>query len=189
MEQLPDTYFRRLATPIDLLGEPGPDSEQLSSVIAASTDVPDHGNLKPWRVIIARERGQRRMSELREGLFRLNYPDLDEAAYQKESKKFLRSPLLLIIRSELSMMTTIPNSEQLLSGGAFCQNLLLGFNRLGFGAKWVTGWPAYHPEFFKLLAIPAPNKILGFIHVGTPKKNLYANKLLNKNIVSEEFNP
>jgi nitroreductase len=189
MEQLPGTFFRRLATPIDFLGEPGPDSEQLSSVITASIDVPDHGNLKPWRVMIAHERGQRRMSELRERLFRLEHPGLDEKAYNKESKKFLRSPLLLIIKSELSVTANIPDSEQLLSGGAFCQNLLLGFNQIGFGAKWVTGWPAYHPEFLKLLAISAPNKILGFMHVGSPKKNIYANKMLSKNTISEEFNP
>ena len=39
----------------------------------------------------------------------------------------------------------------------------------GFGAQWLTGWPAYDPGILRLLGVSAEERIAGFIHVGTPQ--------------------
>ena len=39
----------------------------------------------------------------------------------------------------------------------------------GFGAQWLTGWPAYDAKILALLGLGPDERIAGFIHVGTPK--------------------
>jgi nitroreductase len=38
---------------------------------------------------------------------------------------------------------------------------------LGFGAQWLTGWPAYDPVVLARLGVGADERVLGFIHVGS----------------------
>ena len=65
----------------------------------------------------------------------------------------------------------IPEQEQILSGGAVCFSLLLGAQTLGFGAQWLTGWPAYDAEVARWLSVGEHERILGFIHIGTPMES------------------
>ena len=39
----------------------------------------------------------------------------------------------------------------------------------GFGAQWLTGWPAYDDGILRMLGLGPEERIAGFIHVGTPK--------------------
>ena len=48
-------------------------------------------------------------------------------------------------------------------------NMLHAATALGFGAQWVTNWPAYNATIKAALAIPAGEHLVGFIHIGTPK--------------------
>ena len=47
--------------------------------------------------------------------------------------------------------------------------LLQAAQALGFGAQWLTGWMAYDPHVAQLLGLTADEKIVGFIHIGTPR--------------------
>ena len=40
---------------------------------------------------------------------------------------------------------------------------------MGFGACWLTGWPAYHADSLALLGVGEHERVAGFIHIGTPK--------------------
>ena len=53
---------------------------------------------------------------------------------------------------------------------AGCDHLVFcGANRFGSGVQWLTGWPAYDNDVLRLLGLHDDEKIVGFIHVGTPK--------------------
>ena len=45
--------------------------------------------------------------------------------------------------------------------------LLQAAHALGFGAQWLTGWPAYDSEIRMLLGIGDDEVVAGFIHIGT----------------------
>ena len=66
----------------------------------------------------------------------------------------------------------IPEQEQLLSCGCACFNLLLGAQAMGFGAQWLTGWMAYDRELDAVFGIGAHERVVGFIHIGTPKAEI-----------------
>ena len=50
-----------------------------------------------------------------------------------------------------------------------CFALLQAAQACGFGAQWLTGWPAYDPDILALLGVGEEERMVGFIHVGTPK--------------------
>ena len=63
----------------------------------------------------------------------------------------------------------IPEWEQFLSVGAVCLGLVNAALASGFGATWLTGWPAYDRDVAALLGLGTDEHVAGFIHIGTPR--------------------
>ena len=53
--------------------------------------------------------------------------------------------------------------------GCVCFALLQAAQALGYGAQWLTGWPAYDREVARWLGLGEHERIAGFIHIGMPK--------------------
>lgn len=147
--------------------EPGPDNDELSLILTAALRTPDHGRLSPWRIQVIDGPGRNALADLLERIHRAERPDANADSIAVERARATRSPLLLVVSSRLRREGRIPVLEQLLSGGAVCQNLLNAVHASGFVAQWVTGWPAYHPEVKAALRIPEDDHILGWIYVGS----------------------
>jgi nitroreductase len=62
----------------------------------------------------------------------------------------------------------IPEIEQTLSAAAAAMNMLNAIHALGFGAKWVTGANCYDDAFKREFGLDPTDRLIGFIHVGTP---------------------
>ncbi|MGY9107070.1 MAG: nitroreductase family protein, partial [Alphaproteobacteria bacterium] len=79
---------------------PGPDSEQLKTILTAAARVPDHGKITPWRFIIFEGESRARMGEL---LAECAAKDRNFTPIQVELEKqrFLRAPVVLAIVSRL----------------------------------------------------------------------------------------
>ena len=64
--------------------------------------------------------------------------------------------------------------EQLLSGAAVCQNILIAASALGYRSQWLTEWFSYSHSVKEYLGIATIEDILGFIYIGseteTPKE-------------------
>jgi Nitroreductase len=63
----------------------------------------------------------------------------------------------------------VPEQEQLLTAGCACFALLQAAQALGFGAQWLTAWMAYDAEVAKVLGLGEGERIVGFVHIGTPR--------------------
>lgn len=152
------------------LGEPGPDDAALDTILSAGLRVPDHGRVEPWRVQVLKKPAQEALAEICVGIFERENPNAPEVLVGLERERMRRSPILLVVTSHVdpSRFAKVPAMEQLLSAGAMCQNMLIAAQALGFGAQWVTGWPAYHPDVRTALGHDADTDIVGFVHIGTP---------------------
>lgn len=152
------------------LGEPGPSAEQLETILAAGLRVPDHGRVEPWRVQVLHKAAQASLADVCRRVFERENPAASSALVEAEHARMQRSPVLIVVSSypDPQRFEKVPAVEQLLSAGALCQNMLIAAQALGFGAQWVTGWPAYHPEIRTALGHSADTEIVGFIHIGTP---------------------
>ena len=167
---LNDLLSARRSVPARLLFDPGPDADQLHQLLTWAVRVPDHGRLTPWRFLCIRGEDRQRLGERLAIRARERDPGASEASVEKDRCRFAHAPLILTVIARTQPEHKVPEQEQLLSGGSVCFALLLGAQALGFGAQWLTGWPAYDPEVARWLGLGEHERILGFIHIGTATK-------------------
>jgi nitroreductase len=151
------------------LAEPGPTEEDLVTILNAGLRVPDHGRVEPWRIQILRKPAQTALGQLCAEIFERENPTASPTLLAAERERMQRSPVLLVISSHPNpqRFDKVPAIEQVLSAGALCQNMLIAAQALGYGAQWVTGWPAYHAEVRMALGHSQNTDIVGFMHIGT----------------------
>ena len=65
----------------------------------------------------------------------------------------------------------IPLWEQELSAGAACMNLLHAAHAMKFAGGWLTTWAAFNDQVRDAFGA-APERIAGFIFIGTPSRPL-----------------
>jgi len=161
---------RRSGKPRDLVA-PGPDADQLARMLEIAARTPDHGKLAPWRFVVVPADRRDALSEIitsaylaeRPQAARLEVEALDQFAHQ--------APTLVVVLSSPRPESHIPLWEQELSAGAACMNLLHAAHALGFAGGWLTGWAAYSDAVRDAFGAE-PEKIAGFIFIGTPFKPL-----------------
>ena len=161
---------QRRSVPSRLLSEPGPNPEQLHRLLTAAVRVPDHGKLAPWRFLKIEGDVRLRLGDRLAERSRERDPNASEAAVEKDRLRFSFAPTIISVIARLTPEHKVPEIEQLLSGGAVCFALLLAAQAEGFGAQWLTGWPAYDPVVRQLLGVGEHERVLGFIHIGTARE-------------------
>jgi nitroreductase len=142
--------------------EPGPTQGELETILRCGTRVPDHKGINPWRIQVADRATQ--------DTFHARLPTLhsgDSASLEKTlSKEAKTAPLLLIVSSQATS-NRAPRSEQLLSGAAVCQNIIIAAAAFGYRSQWLTEWFAYNDEVKNLLGISTSEEIIGFLYIGS----------------------
>lgn len=155
---------RRSSKPFHLV-EPGPDPAQRDAILTLAARCPDHGKLAPWRFIVFEGEARARAGDLLAAAAALQ-PDATEQTIAAVRGSLLRSPCVVAVISTARVNPKIPEWEQILSAGALCHNLLLAAEAFGFGAVWLTGWPAYDDAAKAALGVAPEEKVAGFIYIG-----------------------
>jgi len=162
----------RQSIPARQLGAPAPDEEALMGMLRAACRVPDHGRRVPFRFIQIRGAARDVLGEAVAERGKRREPGANEAVYVKDRERFSRAPVVMTVVAVLDPDDgRIPEQERILSAGCVCFALLQAAQALGYGANWLTGWPAYDPEVAKLLGLGEHERIVGFVHLGTPKQS------------------
>ncbi len=152
------------------LGEPGPDKSTLDQIIEIGLRIPDHSRCGPWKIQIIGKEGQAKLGEKWAEIFAKENPTATSEQIGFWQFRPTSAPVLLAVTCHPNQekLGKIPLWEQVLSGGALCLNLLNGAHALGFGAQWLTEWPAYNSEVVEFLGHDASTEVYGFIYIGTP---------------------
>lgn len=149
------------------LGEPAPDAETLNEILDAALRAPDHGALRPWKILVLRGEARARLGDLfRERLARID-PDASEEQLSRAARKPLRAPLVLVVAATPREHPMAPEIEQILSAGAVAHGILYGLHARGYAGLWRTGGPAYDPEIKEALGLRREDHIVAFLHAGT----------------------
>lgn len=152
---------------VSKLVEPAPDEATLHRVLDAALRAPDHGALRPWRILLVRGDARRALSDLFAETLARHKTDATTEELDDARRKAARSPLIIVVACTLRDTTKIPEVEQILSAGAVMHGLLLGFQAEGFGAVWKTGKNAYDPVVKDRFGLRPSDHILGFLYVGS----------------------
>lgn len=157
---------RRSTRILDFI-EPGPGEEDLKTLLTIASRVPDHGKLVPWRFILFLGDARARAGEALAAVLKEVDPEASERRVEEERKRFTRAPLVVAVVSKAGTHVKIPEWEQVLSSAAAAHNLLLGAAALGYGATWMTEWPAYEPKARAALGLSENERVTGFVYIGT----------------------
>ena len=163
------TLDSRRSVPAKQLAEPAPDEATLLRLLQSAVRVPDHGKRTPWRFLAIRGDARHALGERLAARGLERDPEAGDAAVEKDRKRFAHAPLVVTVIARLGPDEKIPEQERLLSAGCVCFALLQAAQAAGFGAQWLTGWPAYDADVARWLGLGEHEHVAGFIHIGTPK--------------------
>ncbi|ACK49424.1 nitroreductase [Methylocella silvestris BL2] len=156
---------RRSAPPVTLQG-PVPTTEQIATLLAIASRVPDHGKLAPWRFIVFEGEARERAGAMIAEVFRDAHPEADEKRLEIEKNRLSLAPLVIGVVSRAATHPKIPEWEQVLSAGAACMNLVVAANAMGFATCWLTEWFGYDRDVLSRLGLRPGEKMAGFVHIG-----------------------
>ncbi|MEN5062355.1 nitroreductase [Luteimonas sp. TWI1416] len=169
-ERLLDALDARRSVPARQLDAPGPDDATVLRMLRSSVRVPDHGKRVPFRFLRIAGDARHALGEQLVARARARDPEIGAGALDKDRHRFSHAPLVIAVVAILDPQdTAIPEVERLLTAGSVCFALLQAAQACGFGASWLTGWPAYDPDILAALGLGAHERIAGFIHIGSPR--------------------
>jgi nitroreductase len=157
-----DFLLTRRSRPPKMLEGPGPERAALETMLAAAARVPDHGKLEPWRFVVLGEAASRGFAAAVRARAAAAGQDADKGALP-----FEQAPVSVAVVASPKPSEKIPAIEQTLSAGAVCLGLLNAALASGWGASWLTGWPAYDRVLLEgALGLGAEEWLAGFVHIG-----------------------
>ena len=157
----------RRSRPAKLFGLPVPTRGEVEEILAAATRVPDHGKLEPWRLVVVQGAAFRRLADLAEALAGELGGDAEMAA--KGRGQYDLGKLAVVVIASPKPSPKIPPVEQLMSAAALCLGIVNAAEAAGWGANWLTGWPAHDAIFAaRAFGCEGDETVAGIIHIGTP---------------------
>lgn len=158
----------RRSVTVRRIGAPGPSIEERDLILAASLTAPDHGALRPWRIVICDASGRDRLAELFVAAKRRSKPDVSDIELTREREKALKPPILLaMLATPKPPRGEVTEAEQLACAGAAMQSVLLAAYGLGYGAIILSGGRCADAGVRDAFGLQPQDHLLGFISIGT----------------------
>ena len=153
------------------LAEPGPSPEELDRLLQAAGRAPDHGRLKPWRLVVLKDAAREAFTVAAVEAKRARLPAMTADQLVAERAKISRSPAIVVVGCAVNReQTKVPEIEQVVAVGAAAQNLFLAAHDLGYGVMWKTGAAAYDPAVKATVGLRPDDHIVAIMHLGTRLK-------------------
>lgn len=158
----------RRSVAVRRIGEPGPAPDQVRAILAAALAAPDHGALRPWRIVICAPDGRERLATLFVAAKLHLKPDATDVELGRERDKALRPPVLLaMLALPKPPRGEVTEAEQLACAGAAMQSVLLAAHGLGYGAIILSGSRCADAGVRAAFGLRDADHLLGFISIGT----------------------
>jgi nitroreductase len=156
----------RRSHPAKAFALPVPDRAALTELLTIASRVPDHGKLEPWRFVVIEAAAMARLADLAEA--RAAELGLDAEQTGKGRGQYDRGLLAVAVIFSPRPSPKVPEQEQLLSAGALCLGLVNAAEAAGWGANWLSGWPAHDPVFAtRAFGTTPTERVAGIVHIGT----------------------
>ena len=147
--------------------------EHLQKILEVGIRVPDHGALKPWRLVVITGDSRKKFDQnVILSAFQKDNPTANEEVRAIEGGRMQRADVVIAVISKPIEHISIQQWEMHLSAGAVCTTLLYAAQSFGYAAQWLTEWYAYNNEvLIELGGLPGEERIAGFIYIGEKIKN------------------
>lgn len=165
-------HQRRSIFPQDYTGEKVSD-QVVTQILENARWAPTHKLTEPWRFIVFSGEGIKKLASLQSSIYR-SVTEVDgtykENVYQKLSTKPLLSSHIIAVIMKRDEKKSVPEIEE--AGAVFCavQNMYLTATAYGVGCYFSTGGITYFEEAKQSFGLERDDRLLGFFHLGLPKR-------------------
>ncbi len=143
--------------------------ELIETLLSAAVQAPNHYRVHPWRFVVLTGDARSRLGQVMADSLLQKFPQLGPEALEKERKKPLRAPVLIVAGVDKTTDPRAIEIENICAVAAACQNLLLAAQKQGLGVQWRTGDPARDPLVKHFLGFEPDQLILAFLYIGFPQ--------------------
>lgn len=146
------------------LTAPAPDELQTDIMLQAATQVPDHGDLQPWRfIVINSENGMQRFRTLLdETAVALN---MGEKTIEKAKRVGNMAPMVIAVIA--APKPGKPEWEQHMSAGCAAYAVQLAAKAQGFDSVWLSGLWVNTEQLRNAFSCSEKEKIIALLMIGT----------------------
>ena len=163
---------RRSVFPQDYTGERVKD-EVVRQIVENARWAPTHKLTEPWRFLVFTGDGIQALAKFQSDLYKtVTEADgtFNEGKHRNLRTKPLMSSHIIALIMKRDEKKSVPEIEE--SGAVFCavQNMYLTASAYGAGCYLSTGGVTYFEEAKSFFGLAKDDRIIGFFHVGIPKR-------------------
>ena len=183
------TLLSRRSVSPKRLGGAGPAPAEMDIIIRCALSAPDHGSLRPWRVIEFPQDARSALATLFEQEKLRRDPLASREDLELAREHATRAPSLVGFVVSPQGKASVPLQEQWLAAGAALGNFLNAAHSLGYGAIVLSGERCHDPLLKSALDIQPTEFLAGFISLGRIVQVPPARKLPPIDRVRTEWTP
>lgn len=165
-------HERRSVFPQDYTGEKVND-DIVTQILENARWAPNHKLTEPWRFFIFAGEGRKALAASQSDLYK-KITEADGTFQEKKYQNLLTKPLLsshiIVVAMKRDEKKSIREVEE--TGAVFCaiQNMYLTAVAFGVGCYLSTGGITYFEEAKALFGLNTEDRLIGFFHLGIPKR-------------------
>ena len=149
------------------LSEPGPSAEDLDLILQAAATVPDHGSLRPWRLVVVADDGRTQFADALARSAAAGRTDVAAEQLEKVRRKAYAAPLQILIVASPTASPKVAEWEQIASASCTGFAIALAAHSLGFGAMWKSVPFTRGIGLIEALGLGEREQLLGWVNVGS----------------------
>lgn len=155
------------------------DDNVVKQILESAIWAPTHKLTQPWRFIVYTGEGIKALAKAQADVYK-QVTEADgtfkEERYQNLLVKPLLSSHIVVVCMKRDPQHSIREVEEI--GAVFCavQNIYLSATAAGVGGYLSTGGITYFEESKALFGLGKEDRVLGFFHLGVPKRSLPESK-------------
>lgn len=164
-----DFIYQRSSCHVHEMQQPAPDMAKLKRIFQAVMSAPDHGNIKPWHMVVVDSEHVPNMCELMCDAWLENAAHIEPGRIRRLTNYLLDAPMVVLVSANIVEPHAVSRRDQVLAAAAACQNILLAAEQEDVAAIWYSTDAAELPQVHELFGLTAQQEPVAFIMLGTKK--------------------
>ncbi len=149
-----------------------PTDQELAAILQAAVTVPDHGALRPWRLVVVTGDARAPFGEALADAARHSGADLGDAILERIRKKAYAAPSLIAVVARVHPDAKVPVWEQVASAACAGYAITLAAHQLGLGAVWKSTRFRDGARLRAVLDMTPHDEFLGWVNLGRATRPL-----------------
>jgi len=146
---------------------PAPNRATLKRILQSVMSAPDHGNLKPWHVVVVDTEQVPDMCESMCNAWLEHAEHIEPGRIRRLTRYLKAAPMVVLVSANIVEPHAVSRRDQVLAAAAACQNIMLAAEHEKVAAIWYSTDAAELPAVHRLFGLTEQQEPVAFIMLGS----------------------